>query len=163
MSVADLIQTLRSSSVFADLPDEPLQEVAGFARQAEFRAREVIFEEDSLANEVFLITEGRVALVICMPQVGCRQIQEVSSGDLIGWSPLLHRARLSNTARTLTPTKVLAFDAEKMLALCEANPRFGFDFMQRTASALAERLNALRFQLLEAHGHHLPEVGLESD
>jgi CRP/FNR family cyclic AMP-dependent transcriptional regulator len=63
----------------------------------------------------------------------------------------------------LTPVQALAFDGTKLLQLCEDNPRFGYEFMRRTATVLADRLNAVRMQLFDLHGMNLPEVVLESD
>lgn len=122
-----------------------------------------MFQEHEPAKEVFLITSGKVALVICNAGIGCRQIMEVKAGDLIGWSPLLDRPRLSDTARTLTRVEAIAFDGGKLLQLCDENPQFGYQFMRRTAKVLAERLNAVRWQLVDLQGTNLPEVALESD
>ena len=133
------------------------------AREVEYRGREEIFHEDQAAKDVFLITSGKVALVICAAGIGCRQIMEVKAGDLIGWSPLLDRPRFSDTARTLTPVKAIAFDGVKLLRLCEENPRFGYEFMRRTSRVLSDRLNAVRWQLVDVYGTDLPNIALESD
>ena len=88
---------------------------------------------------------------------------QVGDGELVGWSPLVGRHRLSDTARTLTPVKALAIDGEQVIALCRDNPEFGFEFMHRVAMALAERLSATRLQLLDLSGFQLPDVQIESD
>jgi len=71
-------------------------------------------------------------MVICEADLGCQQIMEVKEGDLIGWSLRIYRPRLSDTARTLTPVKAIAFDSAKLLQLCEENPTLGYEFMRRT-------------------------------
>jgi len=88
---------------------------------------------------------------------------EVSDGELVGWSPLVGRSRLSDTARTLTPIKAVAMDGEQILAPCAKDPRFGFEFMHRAAQTLASRLSATRIQLLKMGGEHLPQARIESD
>ena len=163
MSVQSTINVLNSSSFFADFPEDQLQNLVDISREIEYRAFEEMFHEDEPAKDVYLITGGKVALVICVTGKGCRQIMEVKEGDLIGWSPLLERPRLSDTARTLTPVTALAFDGEKLLQLCRENPDFGYEFMRRTACVLSDRLNAVRWQLVDLHGANLPEVALESD
>ena len=47
-----------------------------------------MFHKHEPAKDVFLITSGKVALVICEADWGCRQIMEVKAGDLIDWSSL---------------------------------------------------------------------------
>jgi CRP-like cAMP-binding protein len=161
--MADIAQILRGVEFFRDIADEYLQRVAGISKIVEFPARHDIFREHEPAKDVYILIRGRVSLLICAPPVGCRQLMEVSDGELIGWSPLVGRSRLSDTARTLTPTKAVAMDGEQILALCEKDARFGFEFMQRAAQTLASRLSATRIQLLKTGGEHLPAMRLESD
>lgn len=161
--MSDLISALRVVEFFEGFADEHLQRVAAISRQVEFPAHHTIFHEDERAKEVYVILSGRVSLVYCAPRVGCRQLMEVGPGELVGWSPLVGRARLSDSAQTLSPTTVIAMDGERILALCEENPRFGFEFMHRAAQTLASRVNATREQVFKLNGALLPEVQLESD
>jgi CRP/FNR family transcriptional regulator, cyclic AMP receptor protein len=161
--MSEIVNMLRGVEFFHGIADEYLERVAAISKIVEFPGRHDIFRENETAKEVFIIISGRVSLVICSPPVGCRQLMEVGAGELIGWSPLVGRARLSDTARTLTLTKTIAMDGERILALCAQDPRFGFEFMQRAAQTLAARLNAARHQLLKMNGHLFPQVQLESD
>ena len=163
MNEHEIIDALRSSSFFSELPDEQLHMLAEVAKQVEYPGNTVIFQEHEPANEVFLVLSGKVALVICLTGKGCRQIMEVGDGELLGWSPLLHKHRLTDTARTLTPVKALTFDSSQLLKLCEENPSFGYEFMRRTAMVLSDRLYGVRCQLVDVYGTNLPEVVLESD
>ena len=104
-----------------------------------------------------------VSLVICAPGVGCRQLMRVGKGELVGWSPLVGQSRLSDTARTLSPTEAIAIDGQQILDLCTEHPEFGFAFMHRAAQTLASRLAATRLQLLTMSGIQLPEVQIDTD
>ncbi len=159
----ELAKTLRELEFFHGIADENIERLAAISRRVDFPAHHAIFREDELANDVYLITEGRVSLIICAPKVGCRQLMEIGRGELIGWSPLVGRSRLSDTAQTLTPARAIAMDGERVLALCAENPRFGFEFMRRAAETLAERLNATRMQLFKMGGMTLPQVQIETD
>jgi CRP-like cAMP-binding protein len=158
-----IVGALREMKFFEGIAPDHLQRLAAIARVVEFPARHDIFREDDPAREVYLITRGHVSLVICAPGVGCRQLMDVSDGELIGWSPLVGHSRLSDTARTLTPTSAIAMQGAQILELCTQYPEFGYDFMHRTAEALAARLIATRLQLLKMSGFDLPEVQIESD
>ena len=81
----------------------------------------------------------------------------------MGWSPLVGRPRLYDTARTVTDVTALALDGQKLMEFCAANPAFGFKFMHRIACVLAERLSATRLQLYEMSRLNLPKFQLESD
>jgi CRP-like cAMP-binding protein len=161
--MADIVHFLRTAEFFHDIGDEYLQRVAAISKIVDFPARQDIFRENEPAKDAYIIASGRVSLLISAPPVGCRQLMEVSEGELIGWSPLVGRSRLSDTARTLTPTKAVAMDGQRILALCREDPKFGFEFMHRAAQTLASRLSATRIQLLKMGGAHLPLVQMESD
>jgi CRP-like cAMP-binding protein len=59
----------------------------------------------------------------------------------MGWSPLVGRARLYDTARTVTDVTALALDAQKLIEFCAANPTFGFKFMHHQTTSLLARPN----------------------
>ncbi len=163
MSDPAILETLRGVEFFRDIADEHLQRVAEIARPAEFPANTEMFREHDVAKDVYVIISGQVSLVICQPKVGCRQLMEVGDGEFVGWSPLVGRAHLTDTAHTLTAVKTLAFDGEALLAKCSEDPKFGLEIMQRVAVALAQRLSATRLQLLNLSGMALPSVQIESD
>jgi CRP/FNR family transcriptional regulator, cyclic AMP receptor protein len=159
----EVVNLLRKIEFFHGIADEYLERVAAFSKAVEFPTRKEIFREDEPAKDVYFIVSGRVSLVICAPPVGCRQLVEAGDGELIGWSPLVGRSRLSDTAWTLTPTKAIAMEGARVLELCAKDPKFGFEFMQRAAQTLASRLGATRVQLLKLGGAQLPMAQIESD
>lgn len=163
MSNQIVLDTLRGIEFFRDIADDRLELFAAIAEPVEFPPHDVIFREQEEAKYVYLIVSGQVSLICCDPDVGCRQLMMVSDGELIGWSPLVGRKLLSDTARTVTATKAFAIDGGQVLALCRKDPEFGFEFMRRVAQVLAERLFATRFQHLRMSGHQLPDVQIESD
>jgi CRP-like cAMP-binding protein len=163
MSDPTILETLRGVEFLHDIADGHLERLAEIARPVEFPARTEMFHEKDMAKDVYLIVSGRVSLFMCTRKVGCRQLMEVGAGEFVGWSPLVGRPRLSDTAVTLTPAKALAMDGEQLLSFCRQDPEFGFEFMRRAAMALAQRLSATRLQLLDTSGFDLPDVQLESD
>mgnify|MGYP002622853674 CR=1 FL=1 len=163
MSDATILETLRGVEFLHDIADEHLVRLAEIARPIDFPPRTEMFRESDKAKNVYLIVSGKVSLYMCAPKVGCRQLMEVGPGEIVGWSPLVERERLSDTALTLTDTKTIALNGEEILRLCADNPQFGFEFMRRAAIALSQRLSATRLQLLEVSGFHLPDVQIESD
>jgi CRP-like cAMP-binding protein len=159
----DIANTLRNVAFFGGMSDPSLESLAALSKPRDFPAGFEIFREHEPASDVYVLVRGQVSLVICAPGVGCRQLMEVGPGDLLGWSALVGRTRLSDTARTVTPATLIAIDGERLLELCRTDLEFGFDFMHRVAQTLAERLTATRLQLMEMSGFRLPEVQIESD
>lgn len=165
MSTADTVAKLRESRFFRNMQLEDLERVTKICREVELPARIVIFEEYDLAKEVYVIMSGQVSLAICEPKRGCRQIAIVGEGELVGWSALLGKTRLSDTASTLTPVKAMIFNGSELSKFCTEHPIFGLEFMRQAACAMALRLSGTRLQLLEMCGSHFPLEGpqLESD
>ena len=127
----------------------------------EFRTYEpgqCLFLEGVTSTEVYLLVEGKAALEESLPGREPMRVQTVNAGELLGWSPVLGLGCMTATARALTPARALALNAAKILALAEVDPKFGQDFMRRTATALALRLNATRLRLLEAYCDASQEV-----
>lgn len=162
MAYTKNIELLRDTGFFLGIDDRYLRELAPLFRQEEFANQMTVFEEFDLAKDVYFIVEGRISLAICDAK-GCRQIAIIGKGELMGWSPLIGRSRLFDTARTISPVKMLVVDADELLKLCKTHAELGYEFMRRAACVLAERLSATRIQLLEVGGVHLPEFPLESD
>ena len=165
MADTSVASDIQKSRFFSQMPEEQLTQLANLCREVEIPARTTIFEEYDRAKDVYIILSGEVSLVMCEPKDSCRQIAVVGEGDLVGWSPLVGRSRLTDTAVTLTPVKALVFDGKELLEFCAANPSCGFEFMRQAASALATRLSGTRLQLLQMCGNSFPlfDVSLESD
>lgn len=154
----ELRSTLHGLRLLLDFPDEFLSQLESLARIEEFPGGAVIFRQGDPARTVYVVADGTVSLEICAAGVGCRRILTVVKGELLGWSPLLSHDRLTATARAQSPTRLVAIDGGKLLALFEQQPRFGYQFMQRAAVALAQRLNATRLQLLDLYGGEMPHA-----
>jgi len=152
MNDVNLLERLREIDFFQGISGEHLEKIASIAQLVEFSEGTVIFREGDLATTIYLITGGNVSLEICAPGIGCRRIQTVGKGELLGWSPVLEQPRLSATARTLSYTQAIKISGNQILTLCEHNPRLGYEFMRRVTSVLAKRLVAVRTQLLDVFG-----------
>jgi CRP/FNR family transcriptional regulator, cyclic AMP receptor protein len=151
MSESSLIETLRSIAFLDGATDDDLRQIASVAQLEQYPVGATLFRENESLNCVFLVVSGSVGLEIPGPGHGVKRTYAVGPGELLGWSPLLSKAPMTATARALAFTRVVSLNAQRILALCEQDPRFGFAFMRRTAQALAKRLDATRSQLIEEY------------
>ena len=159
----EILNPLNKAEFFRGIAKKHLERVATISKIEEFPAHHDIFHENESARDIYFVINGRVSLAVCTPHAGCRQLMEVGPGELMGWSPLVGRPLLSDTARTLTPTTVITIDGQKILKLCAEDPEFGFEFMHRVAKTLSTRMSAIRLQLLQLGAPLLPRVQIESD
>jgi CRP/FNR family transcriptional regulator, cyclic AMP receptor protein len=153
---AQLLDILRGLRFLSGVGDEVLKTIASVATLKEFPAGAVVFREGQSESHIYLVVTGGVALEVRLAGRDARRIQTVGAGELLGWSPVLGQITMTATARTVDPTRLIAVDGTQLVSLCEHNPKFGYEFMKRTALALATRLSATRLQLLDVYGRELP-------
>jgi CRP/FNR family cyclic AMP-dependent transcriptional regulator len=87
-----------------------------------------------------------------IPQRGFATLQTVSEGEVLGWSWLLAPYRWRFGARTLQPTRALAFDGKCLRGKCEDDHDLGYELLKRFTNVVTERLEATRLQLLDLYG-----------
>jgi CRP-like cAMP-binding protein len=147
---ADITSTIKSIPWFLDLSPENLKNLTTAAEVRSFEAGTVIFNEGEQHNYLYIILEGCVTLESFIPGRGSMPIFTAESLDVIGWSSMTPVVRQkTGTARAVEPTRVLAFNAETLMELCEADCKLGFVIMRRLANIVASRLLTHRLHLLE--------------
>ncbi|MCC7474241.1 MAG: Crp/Fnr family transcriptional regulator [Pirellulales bacterium] len=156
MSRNVLTETLENIQFLRDMEPEYVERIANIAQVLEFDEYDVVFREGDPADYLYLIAHGSVSLELCAPGTGCRQVLSLGAGELLGWSSLLGQARYTARARTPQAAQLVQLNVKQLLALCEHDPRFGYELMRRTAIALAKRLSATRIQLLNVYGDAMP-------
>lgn len=156
MTAAVTPELLRSLAFLAPATDDELRQLVSAAWVEQYPAGAVLFREGLDLPHVFVVTEGTVALEVLGKGHRPKRFQTVGVGELLGWSPLLGAGAMTATARALTDVRVVVLDARAVLDLCDKDPRFGFQFMRRTAAAIADRLAATRLQLLDVYKSELP-------
>jgi CRP/FNR family cyclic AMP-dependent transcriptional regulator len=152
------LQVLEKLAFFEGFPPDYLKPLVGVAKVVELPADEIIFSEGQKSPNIYVVIEGKVALEIWAAGHGATVIQTVGPGRLLGWTPILSHGMMTATARVVEPCRLVAINAMQAVEACAQNPKFGMEFMRRTALALARRLGATRLQLLEAYEQGLPVI-----
>jgi CRP/FNR family transcriptional regulator, cyclic AMP receptor protein len=158
MSDPVLLNTLKGLAFLASATDAEVDRFATAARFVFFEAGAVIFRDGERLDHIFIVSEGIVAVEIFGPGQRPKRIQTVGVGELLGWSPLLGSSLMTATARAVTSVRLVAIDARLILAVCDEDPRFGYDCMRRVATAIAGRLHSTRLQLLDVYRTELPDT-----
>ena len=149
LNQADLTSTIKTIPWFLELGPESLQRLAKIAEVRSFEKGETIFSEGEQHPFLYIILEGRVSLESYVPGHGTMPILTAESLDVIGWSSLTPVVRQkTSTARVLEHTNLLAFHAERLISVCEADCDLGFIIMRRLANIVASRMLNHRLHLL---------------
>jgi CRP/FNR family transcriptional regulator, cyclic AMP receptor protein len=144
---------LRGIRLDSDLSESNRQSLADQGHVLELNADETIFREGDRHPLVYWIVDGRVALSMSTGGTAPKLLLTLGSGDLLAWSAMLGGMRMTSTARTIVATRLLAFDANHLIALCQSNHDIGYHVMEHLARQLAARLLATRLQLLDLFRH----------
>jgi CRP/FNR family cyclic AMP-dependent transcriptional regulator len=147
---------LKSLAFLAGATDDEVRQLLPAARVEEYPQDASLFQEGDVLGHVFIVTTGTVALEISGRDRRPRRLQTIGPGELLGWSPLLGPGSMTAAARALTAVRVVALDARAILDVCGQDPRFGYNFMRRTAATIAGRLSATRLQMLDVYGAEVP-------
>jgi len=145
-----ILEVLHHHPFVAEFEPRHVERLATLAQERRFERNHVIFREGDETTEFYLIVSGLVALEVAAPDHVFR-VQTLFAGDELGWSALLLGSGKHFQARTLERVDALAFEGADLLAACRDDPAFGSAFMHRLLRVVAERLQATRLQLLDAH------------
>jgi CRP/FNR family transcriptional regulator, cyclic AMP receptor protein len=143
---------LRRHEFFAGLDPEYLALIAGCARNVVFGDGAFLFRERDPADTFYLLRGGAVALEIAAPG-RVITVQTLGAGDVAGFSWLLGPHRWEFDGRAVGRVHAIEMDGRCLRAKCDADPRLGYDLMQRFARLATRRLQATRLQILDVYGH----------
>lgn len=150
LNQAETTTAIKSIPWFLDLSSESIQRLASTAKVLSRNQGSVIFNEGDQDPYLYIVIEGKVQLESYVPGRGPMPILTAESLDVIGWSSMTPVVRQRTcTARVVGATKLLAFDAESLMACCEKDCELGFVIMCRLANIVASNLLNHRLHLLE--------------
>jgi CRP-like cAMP-binding protein len=147
MSKETLIQMLRQAEFLRGFGPDLVEQIARISKLRSFKKNEALFDEDQLADNLYLIVSGKVLLEVCTVETGCKPILTVARGELLGWSSLTNDRKYTARAVAMEPVEVIQIDGGHMRAICDSDPRFGYEFLRWAMSALAKRLSETWRQL----------------
>ena len=139
--------------VLAGLPRAQLEAVVACGRDEEVLSGTYLLREGRPAERFYLIRAGTVALEIQAPGRGAIVIETLQPGEVVGWSWLFAPYRWQFDARAVEACSVFSVDGLCLRAKCDADPRLGYDLMQRFAGLATRRLQATRLQIMDVYGH----------
>lgn len=130
----DALEALRSSRLFAGLPDESLERIAAVAKPFEAPAGQVLIEPRMKGSGMFVIEEGTAAV-----ELPGGEVVERGPGDVVGEMALLLPDE-TRTARVRAKTAIrsLTIDRQDFRDVLMAEPELAVAVMELVAMRLDE-------------------------
>jgi CRP/FNR family cyclic AMP-dependent transcriptional regulator len=152
MESQDRRKTLRENPWFQSLDPQHFQKMVDISSEVEWSEGQIIFGEGEPGNKLYLVTEGRVALEIYIPDQGRRTILTIGPNEVFGWSAVTPyvRTRMAS-ARAVAPTRAVAFDSQALSKACDEDHDLGYYVYRRLTNIIAGRLSATRLQLIDMY------------
>ena len=119
---------------------------------------DVVMREGDETHPFGIVSAGRVALRLLVPERGSVTILTVEPGDVVGWSALVPPYRATSTAVAVEATRVLQFDVPVLRRALREDPALAATVYPRVLEAVARRLGATRHQLLDLYAHEADRV-----
>src|SRR5437763_13089986 len=109
--MADTIALLRNVSIFKDLDESEIGEVAEVCKEEKFVSGEYIFREGESGNRLYLIVDGEVRISRDVPGSGEEALAVLKPGALFGEMAVFDRTERSTHAISNGGTTVLTIAA----------------------------------------------------
>jgi CRP-like cAMP-binding protein len=151
--VQTLDAILAEVRMFAGLPPETLELIAGCGSNVGFGDGELLFKQGQPADTFYVLRRGGVALEVFVPARGVVVIETIEAVDVVGWSWLFAPYRWHFDGRALDEVRATAFDGACLREKCDADPALGYALMSRFAQVMIERLQWTRLRLLDVYGN----------
>ena len=157
------IDILRRTDIFYDLTGAQLEMLASICEERLVKLGDIVFEENSQGDEMFVISRGAVEILVDPSIVGGPgakkrgsmpvTIATLRGGQTFGEIALVDQGLRTASARCAeTETQLLAIRRNKFMKLCDTYPEMGYRVMRNIAADLAFKIRgsdlAIREQLL---------------
>jgi len=141
-------EDLKKISFFEGYTDKQLSTLARIITIREFRVKEILFEQYDELSEAAVLLEGKLSLGISLAKEKRIHLGTVEEGQLFSWSAVFSPHISTAWVMAITPTKIIAINAEELNKEFEKDCDFGFKTMSKIAQTLSHRLSDTRFQLM---------------
>ena len=154
MAIVDMV---KSSELFTDLEAGQLDKVVSMCRSNSYKEGSKIFIEGTEATELYILTEGTVALEMDLKPLPDRPaiptaVEVARKGGILGLSALVEPYRYSLSARCMTNCTTLSIKGDLLRKRLADDPNFGYEVMKRLSRLINMRLAETRLRLTSGLG-----------
>ena len=136
-----LMATLRKVPLFGRLSRREMKDVMEMIEESEFDAGEMVFEQGTPGNGVYVVITGGVDIVQTDEETGDRlHLSRSEAGAFFGETALLDDAPRTATAMACEDARLVLFPRSALLTLAEQRPHLGVKIAMQLSQIIAERL-----------------------
>lgn len=146
------MRDLREFEWFKRLPDDLLQKVLKLIFEQEYEEGEVVFEEGSPGDALYLVEEGEVAIRRWIDRVNSKRktIAVMEEGDFFGEMAILDDKPRSASAFASKRSRILALKKDDFWKLIDEEPRTGIANLLGMNRVMSQRLRVANQNFITA-------------
>lgn len=144
----ELMQILRLVELFRGLDDSQLRHIASISQKETFSARDVIFEQGSLGDALYVIGKGQVEVQVRASNGGIHSAIYLGEGQIFGEMALIDQGKRSASILAVEDdTTLYRIQTADFIELCQSNTDIGYVMMRNLAQDLSFKLRHRDFDL----------------
>ncbi len=151
MSIAKLIKEIE---IFQGLSSRQIDMIATICNEKHYAADQIIFEENTRGDELYVIIKGEVDIqldpaLLGKPANGPQTVATLTRGQSFGEVALVDDGLRSARAKSASNTVILVIKHQTLMQLCASYPELGFIIMRNLAADLAMKLRNTDIRMRE--------------
>lgn len=140
MELAVIREFLAQIELFKDLDEDELELLLAGVSILKLDAGELLFEENTTRQRMFIIFDGEVELFKRTPYDEETRLTVFSKHDFLGEGALMEDYPHNTSARTLVRSTLLTISRERFYELSNERPTIGFKLISRIARVISRRM-----------------------
>lgn len=151
-----VVSVLRQADIFDELSNTQLELVGSICSERHYQAGDVIFEENTPGDEMYVIASGEVEIQVDPSLIGREEstgshtIATLRRGQSFGEVSLVDEGLRSASARcSQQDTHLIVIPRDKLMLLCDTYPQLGYRLMRNLAADLAMKIRHTDLQVRE--------------
>jgi len=151
-----VVTVLKQADIFDDLTSTQLELIGSICSERHYQSGDVIFEENTPGDELYVIATGEVEILVDPSLIGkdkgqgMHTIATLRRGQSFGEVSLVDEGLRSAGARCAAQdTHLIIIPRDKLMLLCDTYPQLGYRLMRNLAADLAMKIRHTDLQVRE--------------
>ncbi len=149
----DKVKLLLGSSLFCDLSNTDLAELATHTELRSLRAKQMVVLQGTPGNEMYAVLHGRLKVIRSSAEGKEATISILEAGEMFGEIAMLDGGLRTASVETLEPCELLVLRRENVMQYLDRHPQV----MHQMIAALCQRLRSVDDFLQDAMFLNLPQ------
>ena len=146
----NIIDVLKEASIFKELSNREIQNIARIAYQRHYSAGEVIIHEGQNAAGMYIVVDGQAEVTKALEDGKILHLTTLEDSELFGDVGLLDSSPRTATVRATRDSYILGFFRPELLELMNSNPRLASKIIFKLGQILTARFRFIHNEFEKA-------------